>query len=203
MKQINHVAVAATAIVLAACQPTMDTEAPATVDTTPAASAELVADVTRRIEADENCSGWPEDAGERSVEALALAGGATGVLADCSDNEGQRWRAVYVQTADGQLMRQPLLAYMGAEGSDYEPTPTLPLTWNPATQELTSVLESPEDDAGTRVLVDTIRWRWDGDRFAMVETSRAVRANGDMGEPVVSWPRTPATPDPTAEMAAA
>lgn len=199
MYTIRCIALAATALAVASCQPAADDQAPPAVEARGAASAELVADVTRRVNADENCS-WAATSGERGVETLALSGGATGVLADCTDNEGQRWRAVYVQSPDGVLMRQPLLAYMGAEDSAYAPTPALPLTWDPATQELTSVLESPEDDAGSRVLIDTIRWRWDGEKFAMVETSRATRAGAETAAPVVSWPTTPATPDPTPSM---
>ncbi|MBU2380818.1 MAG: hypothetical protein KJ824_16820 [Alphaproteobacteria bacterium] len=189
---------------LSACQKAAETTEPSAASAdAPAGSAAAVERILAMPVMERCGSDWPGHTPPTAHQVIDLGEGAFAVLTDCYPNDDQpAWKTLHVQGADGVLKAQPLIIYNGPEydeGYDWEVSPTSEARWDSTARQLVWAYTLAPGDEEPATQVRTMRWRWDGEKMAMVEAGRAMHAtpNAPATAPVTGWPTTPATPDPT------
>ena len=206
MKSVSVAVLAA--LTLEACQQPVATPAPVAVDATMPAGAAAAVDRLAALPVLARCGAdAPGPAKPMLSHAVDLGGGTYAVIMDCQAQPGvPTQQTVHVIGPDGVLKSQTLLIYNGAGyDADYtwEGTSAAPVKWDSAASQLVSVYAQPASPAedgqpAGKATEATVRWRWAGDRFAMVSSTYAVQ--DAPGAPFVveaTWPGTPPIADPT------
>lgn len=206
MKIVSIAALAA--LSLSACQQPADTTALVAGDPAKPASAAAAVDRVGDMPVLARCgTDAPGPAKPMLSHAVDLGGRTIAVLMDCPQQSNfPTKQTVHVIGPDGVLKSQTLLIYNGAGyDADYTwgATSAAPVTWDAAASQLVSVYTQPASSAGdgqpaVKASEATVRWRWAGDRFAMVSSTHAVQETPRSPFVVdATWPGTPPIADPT------